>query len=58
MSTPTIGHQASPASEEFGPFIENTPTAETTLLCSTSDTCGRSRSGHWRKKATPSRPPT
>ena len=48
MSTPTLDQQTSPASEESDPFclditfIENTPAAETTLLCSTGDTCGSS----------------
>jgi FxLD family lantipeptide len=50
MSTPTIEKQTTVASEKeaFDPFklditfIENTPAAETTLLCSTGDTCGSS----------------
>lgn len=48
MSTPTVDQEISPASEEFDPFrlditfIENTPAAETTLLCGTGDNCGGS----------------
>lgn len=50
MSTPTVEKQTTAASEDeaFDPFelditfIENTSAAETTLLCSTGDTCGSS----------------
>jgi FxLD family lantipeptide len=54
MSTPTIEQQTAVASVDtaagaaFDPFdlditfIENTPAAETVLMCSTGDNCGSS----------------
>ncbi|WP_214324755.1 FxLD family lanthipeptide [Nonomuraea sediminis] len=49
MATPTIG-QTAKASAERGvdpfeldiTFIENTPAADTVLMCSTGDNCGTS----------------
>lgn len=48
MSTPTIEQTATVDEATFDPFaldiafIENTPAADTVLLCSTGDTCGSS----------------